>query len=350
MYVELEGVFLNELVALVDDELTILLSIEGSIPDSVLMELEDDELTIEVTVEGWGVANDEKKNWAGWSKVGEASFVLDKTNDAGFRPMSWSGYIYQVKKLYRGQGLSYDVVVYGSNGVTLATPVSSPHPTYGFKEILSHGVKSKLSIGGDEKTHYFIDTVGALYRISGEQGMEYLGFEEFLDPLINPLLLYDTVLRRLYISSTEKGYAFQEDALTGGYIGISGLYRLAGAMTLVGPEDIEFNPIHIVTDIMDFKRRGMKHIEEIQFGVSSDVPLYAAIDYRYKKSDSFRTTKWVRVNNEGVAKAVCSAVEFRIRLKSKLPGEFDLSYIKVQHKYIDQRFTRDPREEPLSAY
>ena len=345
------GNSLNASYGLAEGELAVVITIGGDSPSAALYSVGADELAMILSLEGWGVANDNKGNWVGWSKIGEASFILDRVNDAGFRPMAWTGYVYQVKKLSKGQGLAYDVVIYGSGGVTLATPVDQPHPTYGFKDLHLVGVKNKTAVGGDEFNHFFIDDTGALFRITPGQGLEYLGYEEFLNTLTNPVLTYNAADRRLYINDAEgAGYVFREDTLTGGQIGLTGLYQVKDNVTAVGPNTLSFAPVHICTDIIDFKRRGMKHIEDLQFGVSANMPLFAAIDYRYKKDESFRTTKWIRVNDEGVAHVPCSAVEFRIRLKSLVTGTFDLSYIKIQHKYIDQRFTRDYRENPIDAY
>lgn len=327
-----------------DGALSVVIGISGNTPASSLFTVPDGALSMRINIGGWGVANDEKKNWVGWSKIGEANFTLDRTNDAGFRPMSWNGYVYQVKKLGKG------VVIYGSGGVTLAMPVAEPHPTFGFKDLYFTGVKNKTAVGGDEFTHYFIDDLGALFKVT-EQGLEYMGFEEFLLPLTYPVLLYDPADHRLYISdATTGGYVLREDVLTGGHTGLSGLYRIKNVLTAIGPDTIEVDPVYIVTDVIDFKRRGMKHIEEMQFGVSADMTLYAAIDYRYDKGEVFKTTRWVRLNKEGVAKIPCTAVEFKVRLKADVLGSFDISYIKFQHKYVDQRFTRDPRENPLDAY
>ena len=104
------------------------------------------------------------------------------------------------------------------------------------------------------------------------------------------------------------------------------------------------DPVHVCTDVIDFKRRGLKSIESMQFDVISEVPLVAAIDYRYDKKEEFRTTQWSPLNNEGVAHIRAAGVEFRIRLKGLNHGTFDWSYISVQYKFIDQRFTRDPNE------
>ena len=336
------GVSLNASYGLADLELFVETSITGEVPCAGLYVLNDLELFIDTSIEGWGVANDQKKNWVGWSKIGEASFALDLTNDAGFRPMDWPGYVYQVRKLDK------NVIIYGSGGVTAAYPVSSPMPTFGFKNMINVGVKNKTAVCGDEHIHFCIDTLGCLYKISTD-GITRLGYEEFLLPLINPTMTWDVAKRRLYISDESVGYVYNEDILTGGYANLTGLYRVKENLIAVSPDTLITEPVEICTDIIDFKRRGLKSIESMQFDAISEVPLFAAIDYRYRKKDEFRTTQWSQLNNEGVAHVRTAGVEFRIRLKGLDHGTFDFSYISVQFKFIDQRFTRDPKGE-LDVY
>ncbi len=125
----IEGHSLSASYGLEDLELSIPITITGEVPSSALYRLIDLELIIETSITGWGVANEERKNWVAWSKIGNVSFELDRVNDAGFRPMSWAGYVYQTLQL------GNNVIIYGSGGVTRAFPVSSPAPTFGFKDI-----------------------------------------------------------------------------------------------------------------------------------------------------------------------------------------------------------------------
>lgn len=339
----ISGYSLNSSYGLAQLELFVETSIIGEVPCSGLYTLEPFELFVDTSIEGWGVANDNKKNWVGWSKIGEANFTLDRVNDAGFRPMDWSGYVYQVKKLDK------TVIIYGSGGVTIAYPVDKPMPTFGFKDMLNVGIKNKTAVGGDYQVHFCIDVLGCLYKITSE-GIVKLGYEEYLLPLINPVLTWDAAKRRLYISDLLTGYIFSESTLTGGYANLTGLYRIKESLIAISPNELITKPVEICTDILDFKRRGLKSIESMQFDAISDTVLFAAIDYRYRKNEEFKSTKWSQLNSEGVAHIRTAGVEFRIRLKGLDHGTFDLSYISIQLKFIDQRFTRDPRGRELDAY
>lgn len=332
--ITITGHSLSASYGLDDFELSIKITITGQSPCAALYAMEPLELAIETSIEGWGVANAQKTNWVGWSKIGDVSFVLDLVNDAGFRPMSWTGYVYQVKKLDK------NAIIYGSGGVTVAFPVKDPMPTFGFKELSNVGVKNKTAVGGDEFVHFWIDRLGCLFKLTTE-GVTRLGFEEFLRDLVNPVLTWDASLQRLHISDADVGYMYNDSALTGGYASLTGLYRVDTTQTGISPDEIVTLPVSICTDIIDFERRGLKSIEDFQTDAISEIPLFGAIDYRYDKKEDFRTTKWSPMNKEGVVHLRTAGVEFRIRLKGSDNGTFDLTYIKVHFKYIDQRFTRD---------
>jgi len=321
-----------------DFELSIPITITGDVPASALYVLDDLELSIDISIEGWGVANDNLKNWVAWSKIGDVSFALDRVNDAGRRPMSWPGYVYQVIQLDK------NVVIYGSGGITLAFPVAEPAPTFGFKDLSKVGVKNKTAVCGDLFVHHYIDILGNLCKVT-TNGIENLGFDEFLSLLTNPVLIWDAAEQSLYISDEETGYVLNESVLTGGYANFTGLYRIKDNLTAVSPDTVVTKPVYIVTDIIDFKRRGLKTIENVNTDIISDLPIYGAIDYRYKKTEEFRTTDWVQLNESGVLNLRATATEFRIRIKSVDNGTFDISYMRIHFKFVDQRFTHDPKEE-----
>jgi len=323
-------------------ELSMDMEISGTTPLSGLYSMSELELAMDMVLSGWGVANDSRKNWVGWSKIGNVSFVLDRVNDAGFRPMSWSGYVYQTLQLDK------NVVIYGSGGATLAHPVSKPLATFGFKDLPIKGIKNKTAVAGDQFVHYCVDILGCLIKVTTE-GVARLGYEEFLLPMINPVLTWDAADQRLHISDVTGGFVYNDSILTGGYAKLTGLYRIKDVLVAVSPDNVETDPVAICTDSFDFERRGLKSIESIQTDAISEVPLLMAIDYRYNKKEEFRTTEYTPLNNEGVAHIRTAGVEFRIRLKGLDGGTFNLSYFSIQFKFIDQRFTRDPKG-PLDVY
>jgi hypothetical protein len=227
-------------------------------------------------------------------------------------------------------------------------PVGSPMATFGFKEILYTGIKNKTAVAGDKTIHFFIDKEGALYSLSGE-GLQRYGYEEFLYPLVNPVMLLDSVKHLLYISDATTGYIFYQKSLGGGYVGLTGIKKSANTITAIAPEVIEVDSFEICTDSFDFGNRGLKHIDSVQFGIDTEEPLYAAIDYKYSLGDSFKTTNWIMLNKEGVAFIRIAGVEFRFRLKSVYYVDAELDYINIQMQQTDNRYNRGVRQYDNSA-
>lgn len=336
-------ILLSNTVTMEDAELEIDLTISATVPGSNLLEFADDEdgLVMAMTIVGTAVTNAAKTNWVGWSKIGQASFTIDRSNDAGFKAMEWPGYVYSIIPMDK------NAVVYGSGGVTLMYPAAA---TFGFKEVLAHGIKNKSAVCGDKAVHFFIDKDGVLYKFS-QEGLQRLGYEEFLYPLTNPVMLLDSRKYLLHISDETKGFIFHQSVLGGGYANLTGIKLIDSSILAIAPETVQVDQFEICTDAFDFGYRGRKDVEAIQFGIDTDETVYAAVDYKYDLSTTFHTTRWTRLNKEGVAHIRVSGSEFRFRLKSAAYIEAQLDYLGVQMTTTDFRFKRGEKgyDNPITA-
>lgn len=290
-------------------------------------------ISLTATVFGRVYASVTQINFVAWSKIGEATTVIDRTNQAGYAPMEWPGWAFVAKQL------EDMIVVYGDNGITLMYPVNDPIPTFGFRTISRVGLLGSRSVAGTDFMHYFITSLGDLWKIT-KKGPELLGFKEFLHPLASPVLSYDELEDRLFIADGVTGYVY-DDGLGGGYATLSsvsaGLY--GSADTLAGI------PCSIMTDTVDLGHRGIKLVTFVELGTDSTENLYVAVDFRYSKAETWRTSAWAVVNPEGVAFVNVAGVEFRIRIKQTVYDEIRLDYINVRHKRTDKRFLRGPLYE-----
>ncbi len=312
----------------------------GLTGSGVLPVIVSTDTSIDLTLElaGEATSNSQKSNWIGWSKIGEVAFDLDSMNDAGYKALDWSGYVYAILPLGK------NAVVYGSGGVTLLYPVGNPYPTFGFKQISTIGVLAKGAVCGTFSQHFFIDNLGQMWQLSEEKGLKLLDYAEYFSGLVNPTLLYDEYRQRALIGDGSVGYTLTTDGLGGGYEELTGFAYIDGAVIVTSPGPLNRRPLQFTTNIIDFKHRGMKSIESVQIGTDSNEELYIAYDYRFKKDTAFRSTLWTRVNKEGVGHLKASGVEFRVKLRVLLAHDFDIDYITIQFKNIDRRFTRGPRE------
>lgn len=271
-----------------------------------------------------------RRNWVGWSKIGEARFVLDLTNDAGFRPMDWRGYVLALKQLQN------DAIIYGTGGITRMYPSGV---TFGFRNILPIGLKSKDAVCGTRAIHYFIDRNDQLWSLTDSE-ITFLGFEEYLSTLNNPHLFYDEFLTRVIISDSQNGFIYTSSGLGGGYGNLTGYSYLEGALITQSPIAIIHPPLELVTDIIDFGRRGQKTLESVHVGTDTVERLFLAYDYRFTKSSNFASTPWTIVNPSGVGFLKCAGEEFRIKLRSYHITNFAIDYLNINYKTTDQRFSR----------
>lgn len=304
---------------------------EGAIPGTIG---ETFEATITTKLYGEAVFEELKTNWVGWSKIGDVTFVQDDSNESGYRPLPWPGWAYRVLQLDK------NAVVYGNNGVALFYPVTQPAPTFGMRELLEIGIKGKNAVCGDRKRHYCIDTKGCLWEIS-EQGVRMLGYEEFLEPLVNPVMFFDSENDKVFINDATTGYVLTTSGLGGGIPNLSGIIWVNGVPIVGSPAVLtEPEPLTFCTDILDFGTREQKTIEFLQVGVDGTTPMKVAVDYRYNKSEAFRTTAYKLLNKEGVAFIRAAGVEFRLRFKMDEYEYVEVDYVKVHYKKTDRRYGR----------
>jgi hypothetical protein len=281
-------------------------------------------------LEAEGIIESQRLNWVGWSKIGESSFVLDITNDAGFRPMDWSGQVYSIKQLGRG------AVVYGDNGITLMAPAQA---TFSFHNLALLGLLSKDAVCGTDDIHYLIDKKYQLWKLTTE-GLTYLDFSEHLRILVDPLLHYDVFTKHVLISDDENGFILVADKLGSGYAKLSGYVYNSGELQISSPSLIEYAPLSFTTDILDFGRRSQKTITNVQVGTDVSEWLEIAYDYRFDIKEVFRCTHWVRLNKEATAYLACAGIEFRIKVRSRHIAACDVDYLNISFKTTDQRFSR----------
>jgi hypothetical protein len=262
-----------------------------------------------------------KSNWIIWSDVGNLDFTIGKDNVAGERPLDWKGNIYSIRKL------GNKVIVYGQNGVSMLIPSGA---AFGLNTFYRIGLKGKNAVTGDMTKNFFIDTNGCLWRLS--ETFESLGYEEYLSELNdNTVMSYDDMNNLVYICDGELGFVYnpKSKSLGEGPVNITGIGHQSGVTYITASSTIVNAPFSICTDIYDFGNRAGKTVFSLEFGTSLLTGLYAAVDWRRSKQESFTQTPWYTVSNQGRATILAYGREFRIRVKTTSYEYFELDYIKV---------------------
>ncbi len=261
-----------------------------------------------------------QNNWVWWSKIGDLSFTMDRSNESGRRPMPWSGDVYDIRQL------DNHVIVYGSNGISKMQP-SGVH--WGLKPIFTLGTKGKLASTGDDLMHWFVDTTGELWSYDGQ--FHYHGWKEYLAELGEISVNYDAAEKLVYICDGETGYVYSitDQSLGEGPSNVAGIFYRDNITYVTAPEPIVMPLFDLCTDIYDMGTRKEKTIFNIEVGVDVNVSLQASIDYRVNHKDIFTSLPWFPVTERGVAHINCYGVEFKFRVRALNYEYFELDYMKV---------------------
>ncbi len=278
-------------------------------------------------VTGWAnslgvlLVEDVRQNWVKWSDIGNLDFTIGITNIAGERPMEWSGLVYEIKKL------GNTLVIYGANGISIMTP----HETsFGLNELSPIGIKGRYAIAGTELSHFFIDTLGYLYRFDSK--LENLGYQEYLKDLNDPILTLDQSTGFLYICDNTLGFVYSTitNSFGSGPVSITGMGYQNSINYISAPEDITIPAFEVWTDIIDMGTRDAKTLHSIGFGTDLSEDLEASIEFRVNKRASFIRLPWVPVNPQGVAYLFCHGIEFRIGVKTNTYTYLELDSISIE--------------------
>lgn len=284
-------------------------------------------ITIDVKGTIWVLITNASWVWA--SRIGSMDFALDDSGETSRRPMPYGGVVYKIQKL------GNTAIVYGENGITKMTPYGV---NWGLENIHNIGIKGWNAICGNELKHYFIDKVGILYKLVPDEMPEKMDYSNLFSTLDqNTVMSYDERLDIAYITDGIYGYALSASGLGECPPTITGVGYKDGAFYVTSPSTITNSPFEITTDIMDFGVRTEKTIMGLDFGIAISTDIYAAIDYRWKKSDAWSTTPWRKIDNYGKVSFTLTAIEFRIKVKLTTYEDIQLDYINVFGKFIAKK-------------
>jgi len=252
-----------------------------------------------------------------WSDIGSINCTPSGRNEAGHRPMPWGGSVVEVKRL------GDFCMVYGNSGIGALVPSVQ---TFGLKEISGPGILWKGSVGGDWEKHLFLSTSNELWLIEKSLDPKKLGYQEFMETLVSPVISYDPVLDEFHISDSTHGYVLtctgKGSLLNPATYGLSKCFQYVTSIGVFnGSRDCvcknsEDYAVQVITDVFDFGVRGMKTLGFIECDAISNVGLYLAVEYRYDRKGEFARSPWRYVGKEGIVWCGITATDFKLCLKS----------------------------------
>jgi hypothetical protein len=306
-------------IGIVADLFIVTLSIYGEPIDSVFISA--DPFVINTKILGDGYVSRARRNWVKWTDVGYLDFTLKEKNVAGESPLNWNGFVYKLIKL-EGK-----IIAYGQGGVTILTPSNE---VYGRQDIYPLGLLGRSAACGTDFEHFFIDSYGRLYKLSHE-GIQKLGYSEFLSSMINPVMTLDTEKNLLYICDGVNGYIFNtKDYSFGiGPSNITGMGIVGNTKYVVSDGTISTPKFEVCTDIYDMGSRKGKTIHNIELATDITEHLELQVEYKLNNTDIFSKSMWHLVNPSGICYCPCYGVDFRFRIRSYIYEFFEIDRLKI---------------------
>lgn len=260
---------------------------------------------------------------------------LTQRNEFGLAPLPWQGTVLHQRRL------GDTVIAYGDGGISALVPHSSPVATFGVRDIQGLGkgigIASRSAVGGSIDGHIFVDTSGALWRVTTSLQAERLGYEDYLADLLDDeiVISHDPQRNEFYIAGTvdatptcyvltESGFGKAPWVPSNVSFTQGGLVSVLLGTTAAGVE--------VVTNKFGGRRR--KDVDQITLVtlVTRDTDASGwtvAIDYRFDNGNDWVRTTPQNTGPRGALRVNVSGLEFRVIAAHPDRTDCDLEAIEV---------------------
>lgn len=274
-----------------------------------------------------------------WSKIGCFNFVPDQTNEAGYKRCPYGGEVYNVRRL------GDNVIGYSSKGLTLIIPSCEPAATFGFSELDDIGLINQGAIDGNLFRHIYVGEDYILREVTRE-GIKELGYQWLMEQLTGTIIVnYEPSNKDFYISNGTKTFLLSPKGMSEITQHPSAVWR-RDKQTYVLPETIDSRSPEITVWPFDFNYAGQKTNFTIESDINNYTDAEAALDYLLNQS--WNTTSYIPINNEGVATLIASGEAFRYRLRfDSIDDSFRIGYLNARYKMTDLRAIRGVYAPPI---
>lgn len=288
-----------------------------------------------------------------WSGIGNLEFNPSIDPTAGFTNVEWkSNYALGEGMILRVLQLGSTIVAYGEGGIEILSPYSSDYSSHTRSSapmkkgsLSTLGIQSGNHVAGNNTIHGFVDFENRFCTITEKEGVQRLGYKEYLDPIMaseDVLVNYNPRLNTFYVSNGERCFVYNG---VGGYTTNQCITSLGYTNdgTLFGfYVDNEDTQGRIVTQEMDLGIRGIKTVQSVEASISTDGNTYTAIDYKYNKGSSFTRSPWIYQSPEGISSVAFAGIEHRVGVASDDYTSMKISDLNIHFKVVDRRFLHGP--------
>lgn len=277
-------------------------------------------------------------------------FFLDsiRKRDIGFFHAGFDGEVLRILKL--GEHL----VIYGTNGISIAKPVE------GQDGGLSHVIIVKREVGlldrgavvNCDKYHMFMDSEGHLWVITPDLQFKHLDYSQWIEDdakiktnsaTYPPIMLYDSEQGDIYIGNGQRCFVTNEGSqqlCMGETAKIpSGLIQYAGK--LYGFYQ-DLTPtlgslVRLTTDAIDFKERMLKSIHDIEIGAYDVTNMFVRTLYRTDGFSGWRYSDWILVVDGGFNVQLIEGHSVALEIKYMPGPDARFEYAKINWERRDLR-------------
>jgi len=271
-----------------------------------------------------------------WGDIGYAQMSMSDSVVAGYMPMPWSGYVYDVRPFG-----SY-VAVYGQDGVALLRAIDSSPPGFGLLNFSSVGLKSVGAIGGSLHKQLHMRSDGQLVLLVAEKQRPHfyeikeLDYGEWFADWTVANISYNEAEDEFYLTDGVEAYVLTTEGLSSTSHLISTCVQQRGTLYGLSQTSTDTSA-YVRTQVLDLGLRGRKDIEVIEVG--GDGYWRTQVEWKNRYSTMFQPGPIVATNPMGTARNKVSGEEFKIKLLST-SADATLDYMIVRLKRTDKRFVR----------
>ena len=283
-----------------------------------------------------------------WSGIGNAVFDPSIDPSAGMITMPWdnnrNGRVYKVKRLGK------TIAVYGDNGRALLVPFSVERTTgFGLRELTGLGIPQQTCVGGDTKTHCFIDQNHNVWIATDKPTFEKLGYKEWMDDLFESgndvVISYSQGEKNFYISDGNYCFVLTEHGMYSTNQCHTCVFDFGSTLGGLFYDNTDYEP-RLTFSQTDFGIRGLKTLESMDFHANHDHAtelMYGRVDVRYDYKSGFRNGSWIRLNDVGTITPIMTGNDFKIRFKGPTytaVTELTIEDVVSRIKAVDKRGIR----------
>lgn len=254
----------------------------------------------------------------------------------GFHPIQNNGTIYALKE-HNG-----DLIVYGDKSVlrlSMGEVSANGKLRLGYREqiLLDQGIAGRGAVNGDESEHVFVTNQGEVYRLRAGEGLERLGYDEFVGALTiaDIVVAYDQKEHYYFFSDGTNGFCLTRTGLGGcdDIMPIS-LFRSPGNDGVIGTGIIAGSPTGAVieTEIFDGGMRSVWEIAYVDISTTdTDSTGWQLVPkYRLDKSLAMTTKAAETFDLRGRVRTKTPGIDHAVRLTASNRTLVDLERILVQ--------------------